>query len=104
MDTLPNIHPGEILKLDFLQPLNITATKLARGIGVGGTRIAEIVRGERTITVDTAMRLGRYFNTSPQLWLNLQREYDLEEWQHRHCEMYQDIRAYNDIGVEKISA
>lgn len=104
MDTLPNIHPGEILKLDFLMPLNITATKLARDIGVGSTRIAQILRGERAITIDTAMRLGRYFNTSPQLWLNLQREYDLEEWHEKHCTTYQDIHAYNDNIAEKISA
>jgi len=65
MDTLPNIHPGEVLKLDFLEPLNITTARLARDIGVGPARIAGIVRGERAVTPDTALRLGRYFSTSP---------------------------------------
>ena len=96
MDTLPNIHPGEVLKLDFLEPLNITAARLARDIGVGQTRIAEIVRGERAVTLDTALRLGRYFHTTPQLWLNLQREYDLEELQRRRGEAYAHIRAYDE--------
>jgi len=100
MDTLLNIHPGEVLKLDFLEPLNITAARLARDIGVAQTRIAGIVRGERAVTPDTAVRLGRYFKTTPQLWLNLQREYDLEELQRRQGEAYEQIRAYS----EKIAA
>ena len=93
---LPNVHPGEVLRLDFLEPLNIPASRLARDLGVGQTRIAEILRGERSVTLDTALRLGRYFNTTPQLWLNLQRDYDLEEIQRRRGDVYGHIQAFSE--------
>ncbi|MDO8593167.1 MAG: HigA family addiction module antitoxin [bacterium] len=72
------IHPGEILNEEFLAPLKISQYRLAKDIGVAPRRINEIVRGLRSITADTALRLGKYFNTSPQFWLNLQSHYDLE--------------------------
>jgi len=72
------IHPGEILKEEFLDPLNITQYRLAKDISVSPRRINEIVHGTRAITADTALRLGRYFGVSPQFWLNLQSRYELE--------------------------
>ena len=78
-----NIAPGEILAEDFLKPLDITEYRLARDIGVPPRRINEIVKGQRSITADTALRLGRYFKMSPQFWLNLQAHYDLEVEQQR---------------------
>ena len=75
---LANITPGEILEEDFLKPLNLTQYRLAKDIGVPTRRINEIVKGERAITADTALRLGRYFKISPQFWSNLQSHYDLE--------------------------
>jgi addiction module HigA family antidote len=75
---LPLIHPGEILRVDFLLPLNLSVNKLAIGLRVPSTRIAEIVHERRGITPDTALRLARYFNTSARFWLNLQAAYDLE--------------------------
>ena len=75
---LPPIHPGEILSEDFIKPLDLSMNKLALDLHVPVTRIAEIVHRERSITADTALRLARYFNTSPQFWLNLQRDYDLQ--------------------------
>lgn len=75
---LQPIHPGEILNEEFLKPLAITQYRLAKDISVPPRRINEIVHGERAITADTALRLGRYFNVSPQFWLNLQSRYDLE--------------------------
>ncbi|MEP1094829.1 MAG: HigA family addiction module antitoxin [Cyclobacteriaceae bacterium] len=72
-----NIHPGEILEKDFLIPMNLTAYKLAKAIGVQQTRISKIIKGQRAITADTAIRLSRFFGTSEELWMNLQREYDL---------------------------
>ena len=75
---LPPIHPGEILREDFLRPLGISMNKLAMDLHVPVTRIAEIVHERRGITPDTAMRLGRYFNTSARFWLNAQAAYDLE--------------------------
>lgn len=77
METLPNIHPGEVLQEDFLKPLGITPYKLAKEIGVGRMRISEIVRGERDITPDTALRLGQYFGIDAEVWLNLQAHYNL---------------------------
>jgi addiction module HigA family antidote len=75
---LANITPGEILDQDFLKPMNLSQYRLAKDIGVPARRINEIVKGERAITADTALRLGRYFKMSPQFWLNLQSHYDLE--------------------------
>jgi antitoxin HigA-1 len=75
---LPPIHPGEILREDYLRPLGLSMNKLALDLHIPVTRIAEIVHERRGITADTAMRLGRYFNTSARFWLNLQAAYDLE--------------------------
>ena len=71
------VHPGEILNEEFLKPLKISQYKLAKDIAVPARRINEIVHGTRAITVDTALRLGRYFSVSPQSWLNLQTPHDL---------------------------
>lgn len=76
--TLPPVHPGEILLEDFMKPLGLTSSQLAKDIGVSPLRIRQIVNGKRAVTVDTAMRLGRYFGTSAAVWLRLQVRYDLE--------------------------
>lgn len=75
---LPPIHPGEILREDFMKPLRLTAHRLAMDIHVPATRITEIIHERRGMTADTAIRLGRYFKTTPRFWLNLQTAYDLE--------------------------
>jgi addiction module HigA family antidote len=75
---LANITPGEILEADFLKPMGLSQYRLAKDIGVPARRINEIVKGDRAITADTALRLGRYFKMSAQFWLNLQSHYDLE--------------------------
>jgi len=75
---LPPIHPGEILIEEFLKPMGISQYRVAKDISVPPRRINEIVHGKRAITADTALRLGRFFNMSPQFWLNLQNRYDLE--------------------------
>ena len=76
---LANVTPGEILDEEFLEPMGITQYRLAKDIGVPPRRINEIVKGQRAITADTALRLGRYFGTTPEFWLNLQTHYDLEQ-------------------------
>ena len=81
MEKLNNIHPGEILNEEFLIPLGITAYRLARETFIPQTRVSEIVKGNRRITADTALRLSRYFSNSPKFWLDLQNDYDLEEEQ-----------------------
>ncbi len=78
MKKIKPIHPGEILMEEFLKPLNVSQYRLAKDIGVAPRRINEIVRGLRAISAGTALRLGKYFNVSPQFWLNLQSHYDLE--------------------------
>jgi addiction module HigA family antidote len=80
---LTHITPGEILQEEFLKPMGITQYRLAKDIGVPPRRINEIVRGERAITADTALRLGRYFRMAPEFWLNLQSHYALEQEQER---------------------
>jgi antitoxin HigA-1 len=75
---LPPVHPGEILRDEFLKPMDISVYELANAIKVPRTRANDIVLGRRAITVDTAIRLGRYFGTSPEFWINLQARYDLD--------------------------
>ncbi len=75
---LPPIHPGEILIEEFLKPMGISQYRLAKDISVPPRRINEIVHGKRSVSADTALRLGRFFGTSPQFWLNLQTRFDLE--------------------------
>jgi antitoxin HigA-1 len=79
MDKLPNIHPGEVLKEEFLEPLGISQYRLAKTIGVQPIRIGEICAGRRGITADTALRLSRALGTTPGFWLGLQADYDIEE-------------------------
>ena len=79
MKILPNIHPGEVLYEEFLKPLEISAYKLSKAIGIPQTRTSEILKGRRRITADTALRLSKYFGNSAKFWLGLQNDYDLEE-------------------------
>ena len=72
-----SIHPGEILKTEFMEPLGLSSYRLAKELHVSAPRVNDLVRGKRSITADTAMRLGRYFGTSAQLWLGLQMDHDL---------------------------
>jgi len=77
-DKLAPVHPGEVLLEEFLKPLELSQNRLALSVGVPPRRINEIVLGKRRITADTALRLGRYFDTTPQFWLGLQSDYDLD--------------------------
>jgi addiction module HigA family antidote len=79
MEGLVNIHPGEVLLEEFLKPMNITAYKLSKDIGIPQTRTWAILKGERSITADTALRLAAYFGNSAKFWIGLQTDYDLEE-------------------------
>jgi antitoxin HigA-1 len=92
MKTLPNIHPGEILLEEFLIPMNISAYKLSKDIGIPQTRTSEIIKGNRSITADTALRLSLYFGNSPKFWLGLQNDYDLEEEQLRKQKELKNIK------------
>ena len=83
----PPVHPGEVLKEEFLSPYEITQYRLAKDIDVPPRRINEIVHGKRSLTPDTALRLSRYFGTTAQFWLNLQTHYDLEVAADRSLDM-----------------
>ena len=79
MAKLKNIHPGEVLSEEFLIPFGVSAYKLAKDVGIPQTRVSEILKGNRRITADTALRLSKYFGTSAKFWLGLQDDFDLEE-------------------------
>ena len=78
MRRIPTIHPGEILQEDFLKPMNISAYRLAKETKIDQTRISEIIKGKRSITTDTALRLSKFFGNSPEFWINLQTHFNLE--------------------------
>ncbi len=79
MAKLKNIHPGEILKEEFLIPFNVSAYKLSKAIEIPQTRLSQIIKGNRRITADTALRLSKYFGNSAKFWLGLQGDFDIEE-------------------------
>ena len=78
MEKLPNIHPGEVLQEEFLIPLQITPYRLAKETNIPQTRISEIIKGNRRVTADTALRLSQYFGNSAKFWLGLQDDFDIE--------------------------
>jgi addiction module HigA family antidote len=97
---LPNIHPGEVLLEEFLQPLGISQNRLAREIGVPPRRINEIVLGKRSVTPDTAMRLSRYFGTSSRFWLGLQLDFDLEEAERaKAVQIKREVQPLEEVGA-----
>ena len=89
--TMPPVHPGEVLMEEYLEPLGVTQHRLAIAIGVPPRRINEIVHGKRRITVDTALRMARYFGTSERFWMNLQGRYDLEVERDRLIDELEEI-------------
>ena len=98
MEKLENIHPGEILKEEFMLPLEITAYRLSKDLGIPQTRISEILKGRRRISADTALRLSRYFGNSAKFWLGLQDDYDLEEELTTRKREFQKIKRRKDYA------
>ncbi len=97
---LPNVHPGEVLLEEFLEPFEISQNRLAREIGVPPRRINEIVLGKRSVTPDTALRLSRYFGTSSRFWLGLQMDYDLEETEReKSAEIEREVQPRENVGA-----
>ena len=93
MKKLNNVHPGEILNKDFLEPMKITPYALAKAIGVDQTRISQLIKGKRKFSADTALRLSKFFGMSAEFWLNAQSRYDLEE-EMEHNDNYRSISPY----------
>ena len=94
MGKLKNIHPGEILLQEFLVPLEITAYRLSKDIGIPQTRVSEIIKGRRRITADTALRLSIYFGNSARFWLGLQDDFDIEEETNQKKTAFKSIRHF----------
>ena len=94
MNTLENIHPGEVLMEEFLLPMNISAYRLSIDIKIPQTRISEIIKGKRRITADTALRLSNYFGNSAKFWLGLQDDFDIEEALAEKNEVFKSIKKY----------
>ena len=101
MSKLSNIHPGEILREEFLKPMDISAYRLSKEIGIPQTRISQIIKGKRRITADTALRLSAFFGNTPKFWLGLQDDYDLEEESHRNNDTLKRIRDNRTQKTEK---
>lgn len=99
MDKLANIHPGEVLLEEFLNPMGITAYKLAKDTAIPQTRISEIIKGRRRITADTALRLSKYFGNTPKFWLGLQDDFDLEEEHHLIINELNNITTYQPVNA-----
>jgi len=98
-DKLSPIHPGEVLLEEFIKPMNLSQNRLAIDIGVDARRINEIVLGKRAITADTALRLSRFFGNSPQFWLGLQTQYDLDVAEdHLGKRLDREVRPYAMAG------
>jgi addiction module HigA family antidote len=95
MTKLKNIHPGEVLREEFLLPLNISAYKLAKDVDIPQTRISEIIKGNRRITADTALRFSKYFGNSPKFWLGLQDDFDIEEQLSSKGSSIKSIKTFN---------
>jgi len=102
MKKLQNVHPGEVLNEEFLKPMGITAYRLAKETKIPQTRIAEIIKKSRRITADTALRLSKFFDNSPQFWLGLQNDYDLEEEAKSKIKELNSIRSWNDLNASRI--
>jgi len=94
MEKLPNIHPGEVLQEEFLIPLNISAYRLAKETNIPQTRVSEIIKGNRRITADTALRLSHFFGNSAKFWLGLQDDFYLEVESDEKREGLTDINPY----------
>jgi antitoxin HigA-1 len=93
MKKINNIHPGEVLLHEFLNPLSISAYKLSKEIGIPQTRISEIVKAKRRVTADTAIRLSKYFGNSVKFWLGLQDDFDVENENQEKSEIFNAIKT-----------
>ena len=96
MSKLKNIHPGEVLKEEFLIPLSLSAHRLSKDTFIPQTRISEIIKGKRRVTADTALRLAKYFGTTAKFWLGLQDDFDLEEEKNAKEKEFNSIKPIED--------
>ena len=98
MRQLKNIHPGEVLKEEFLDPMEISVYRLSKDTGLSQTRLGQLVKGKRGMTAETAVKLGKFFGIAPEFWMNLQSLYDIEEAQKQYRK---DLKSINSIQKQK---
>ena len=94
MRHLKNIHPGEVLQEEFLGPMGLSVYRIAKETGLSPTRLGQIIKGSRGITAETAIKIGRFLNTGPEFWMNLQSLYDIEEAKRRYIKEVKAIHPY----------
>ena len=99
MKKLKNIHPGEILKEEFLEPMGISGYRLSQETGLSQTRVGQISRGKRGISAETALKLGKFFGVPPEFWMNLQTLYDIEEAKRQYSKEVKSIQSVTDLGL-----
>jgi len=101
MKRLKNIHPGEVLQEEFLGPMGISVYRLSKETGLSQTRLGQIIRGERNISAETAIKIGRFLNTGPEFWMNLQSLYDIEEAEKHHGRELKAIHPYTSATAAR---
>lgn len=99
MKRLKNIHPGEILQEEFLEPMGVSVYRVAKETGLSQTQLGQIIKGMRSITAESALRLGKFFGVEPQFWLNLQTLFDLEEAERRIGKSLKSVRSAKELGL-----
>jgi addiction module HigA family antidote len=97
MRHLKNVHPGEVLKEEFLKPMGISVYRLSKETGLSETRLSQIIRGNRSITAETAVRLGKFFGVPSVFWMNLQSFYDIEEAERLYKEEMESIHSFHEL-------
>jgi len=97
MRQLKNIHPGEILREEFLDPMSISVYRLSKETGLSQTRLSQVVKGKRSITAETAVKLGKFFSVPPEFWMNLQSLYDIEEAQKQYKKDLTSIHSIQEL-------
>ncbi|MDA8084266.1 MAG: HigA family addiction module antitoxin [Nitrospiraceae bacterium] len=102
MRTLKNIHPGEVLKEEFLEPMGLSVYRLSKETGLLQTRLSQIIKGERGISAETALKLGKFFGVPAEFWMNLQTLYDIEEAQKRYKKDIESIHTFRDSRLAVI--
>lgn len=95
MEKLTNVHPGEVLNFEFLEPLEISAYRLSKDLQIPQTRVSQIIKGNRRITADTALRLSKYFGNSAKFWLGLQDDFDIEAERDKNRDELDNIKKYD---------
>ena len=102
MRTLKNIHPGEVLKEEFLEPMGLSVYRLSKETGLLQPRLSQIIKGERGISAETALKLGKFFGVPAEFWMNLQTLYDIEEAQKRYKKEIESIHIFHESRVAVI--